>query len=218
MSHHAPARVNYLTGIGLAALLAFGCADEGDAPPRFETAAYQEIDRSFQPLRRDFEGEAGRARLVAVATPTCGFCIEGIEAIYSVLMPRLDQDDVSVFVLWAGVTPGDTGPRTAKAAEMFADSRFRHYFDQSGRIARAFGSLMGLESGRNVTGIFLLYAPDDTWDPRATMMDEPDDYNALLEGWLPAAPQYFMGEHAAVPMPIFDINAMEQQIRMLLSE
>ncbi len=217
MTRHMQSRAPFLIALILFASLIAGC-DDGDAPPRFETAAYAEIDRAFQPLREDFEGEAGRVRLVAVATPTCGYCIVSIESIFTELLPRLDTEDFVVFVLWAGIMPTDTGPRTAKAAEMFQDNRFHHYFDSSGRIARAFGRLIGLDPGLSVTGAFLLYGPDDTWDPHATMMDEPEDHNALLAGWLPGEPRFIMGEHSGVSIPIFDLNSMEQQIMILLSD
>jgi len=217
MSSHMPDRASVLITLILLTSLAAGC-DDGDAPPRFETTVYQEIDRAFQPLREGFEGEAGRVRLVTVATPTCGYCMVTLEGMFTELLPRLDTEDFVVFVLWAGVMPSDTGPRTARAAEMFQDDRVHHYYDPSGRIARAFGTLLGRDPGQSVTGAFLLYGPDDTWDPQATMMDEPEDHNALLAGWLPGEPRLVMGEHSAVPMPQFDVNAMEQQIMVLLSE
>ena len=217
MIRHMPSRAPVPIALILLAALAAGC-DDGDAPPRFETTAYQELNRAFQPLREDFEGEAGRVRLVAVATPTCGYCIVSMESIFTELLPRLGTEDFVVLALWAGIMPTDTGPRAARAAEMFQDDRFHHYFDSSGRIARVFGRLMGLDPGLSVTGAFLLYGPDDTWDPHATMMDEPEGHNALLAGWLPGEPHFIMGEHSGVSMPAFDLNAMEQQIMILLSD
>jgi len=72
-------------------------------------------------------------------------------------------------IVWASLMPTDVTPKIVTLAERYADPRLIHYWDDSGRIARAFAAALGLAPGQSVNNVFLLYGPDDTWDPDRTM-------------------------------------------------
>jgi len=175
------------------------------------------LDRSFQPLRRDFENHAGKARLVAVVSPSCGKCLDGVDALHASFLPRVKSEDLLVMIVWASLMPTDVTPKIVTLAERYADPRLIHYWDDSGRIARAFAAALGLAPGQSVNNVFLLYGPDDTWDPDRTMDQEPADHNALLAGWRPGPWRLRMGEHRAVQMSAFDLNALERAVEALLA-
>jgi hypothetical protein len=176
------------------------------------------LDKAFQPLRTDFEAEGGKVRLVGVVTPSCGDCNASVQDIQTMLLSRIKSEDFEVFMIWTSIMPSDVQPRAEKAAEMWGDPRIFHYWDDSGRIARAFARQAGVDPGRSIYNVFYLYGRNDTWDPDAKMAQEPPNQNALLAGWMPTSPRFRMGEHQLVRLPGWDVNALTAQVEQLLAE
>lgn len=179
---------------------------------------YIELDKAFQPLRRDFEANSDKVRLVAIVTPMCGECIGSMQDVNVRLLSRIKSKDFVVFAVWTSVVPPDVAPRAAQAAEMFTDPRIIHYWEDSGRIARAFGAQAGLDPGQSAYDTFYLYGRNDTWDPQGTMVNEPPNQNALIAGWMPTPPRYRMGDHPTIKEPRFDVNALTKEVETLLAE
>jgi hypothetical protein len=75
-----------------------------------------------------------------------------------------------------------------------------------------------MEEGRSIYNVFFLYGPRDTWDPEAKMASEPKGQNALLAGWMPAAPRVRMGENKQIKLPPLDIELLARKIDELLAE
>lgn len=202
---------------GLALGSAAGCGREGK-PRAANEDAVVDLDRSFQPLRLDFEGAAGKVRLIGIVGPTCGHCLESLTAIHGRLLERVSGRDFEVFIVWSAVMPADVRVRARQHAERWADPRIRHYWDDSGRVARAFGQHAGLPEGRPISNLFYLYGRDDTWDPGGAMANEPPGWNAILEGWQPAAARARWGEHAHLRLPVFDTERIAEKTEELLAE
>jgi len=194
-----------------------GCGREGK-PGMANEDAVVDLDRSFQPLRLDFEGAAGKVRLVGIVGPTCGHCLENLTAIHGRLLERVPGRDFEVFIVWAAVLPADVRVRARQHAERWADPRIRHYWDDSGRIARAFGQHAGLPEGRPISNLFYLYGRDDTWDPGGAMANEPSGWNAILEGWQPAPARARWGGHPHLRLPVFDTGRIAEKVEALLAE
>ncbi len=184
---------------------------KGDLP-------YAVLDKAFQPLRRDFEDADGKVRLVGIVAPTCGECIENAAAIDQRLLPTIPGEEFEVFLVWVCATPPDVEVRTRALVEKYADPRIRHYWDGSGRIARAFGRHAGLPDGAPVYGLFYVYGRADTWDPEGRMASEPAGYNAVLDGWEPAQPRVRTGKHPRLKLPQFSVETLRSQIDQLLTE
>jgi hypothetical protein len=184
---------------------------KGDLP-------YEVLDKAFQPLRRDFEDADGKVRLVGIVTPTCGECIENVAAVDQRLLPAIPGEDLEVFLVWVCTVPPDVEVRTRTLAETYADPRIRHYWDGSGRIARAFGRHAGLADGAPAYGLYYLYGRADTWDPQGKMASEPAGYNAILDGWEPAQPRVRAGKHPRLKLPQFIVDTLRSQIEQLLAE
>jgi hypothetical protein len=199
-------------------LLTPGCG-RGKPEVRHKGALpYAVLDKAFQPLRRDFEDADGKVRLVGIVAPTCGECIEDAAAIDQRLLPAIPGDDFEVFLVWACTIPPDVEVNARKMAERYADPRIRHYWDGSGRIARAFGRHAGLPDGAPAYGLFYLYGRADTWDAEGRMGTEPAGYNAVLDGWEPAQPRARAGKHPRLKLPQFIVETLRSQIEHLLAE
>lgn len=220
----APARIPasplraVLPVFALLLLGALSCSGDRGTGKSDESLPYRSLDKAFQPLRNDFEAESGHVRIVALFTPSCGHCIDAADAISTYLVTRIDSEDLDIFFVWASVAAPDVTPRMARLAERYADPRIRNYWDDSGRIARAFARSLDLDPGRSVWNIIYLYDRDDTWDPEGAMAQEPRDFNALTAGWGPGPPRHRMGEHEALRMPAFKVNSLAQLASELLEE
>ena len=188
-----------------------GARHKGDLP-------YAVLDKAFQPLRSDFEDADGKVRLVGIVAPTCGDCIEFVAAIDQRLLAAIPGEDFEVFLVWVCAVPPDVEVRARDLAERYADPRIRHYWDGSGRIARAFGRHAGLADGIPAYGLFYLYGRADTWDPEGKMASEPAGYNAILDDWEPAQPRARSGKHPRLTLPQFSTETLRSQIEQLLAE
>jgi hypothetical protein len=199
-------------------IIATGCGGAKHEAGRGEELPYAVLDKALQPLRRDFEDADGKVRLVGVVTPTCGDCIEMATDIDERLLPAIAAQDFVVFLVWTCHVPPDVEPGARRCAEKFANPRIRHYWDGSGKVARAFGRHAGLLEGADAYGLFYLYGRTDTWDPQGKMADEPPDYNAALAGWQPADPRARAGRHPHLTLPQFNVETLRPQIEQLLAE
>jgi hypothetical protein len=197
--------------------LGWGCAkqkaaDAGEKP-------YTVLDKALQPLRRDFEGMDGKVRLVGILSPTCGECIEIAAALDERILPAIPDEDFQVLIVWVANVPADVETGARLCAERFADPRIHHYWDGSGRIARAWARHAGMPEGSNGYGICYLYGRTDTWDPQGKMGEEPADYNAVLAGWLPADPRVRAGKNPKLGgLPMFRTETISPYIQQLLAE
>lgn len=176
------------------------------------------IDKSVQPLRRDFEDADGKVRIVATFTPTCGDCLAIMKALDDILLPAVPSPDFEMFVVWCCVIPPDVEVKARALAKQHADPRIHHYWDPSARYARAIGTPMGAPPGSAAYGVVDVYGRNDTWDPTGHMGSEPADYNALLNGWLPSEPLVRCGKHPKLLLPPFDLNMLQEEIGKLLTE
>jgi hypothetical protein len=211
----------FLVGLVLPAGLVFlapGCGGAKQEARRRGDLPYAVLDKAFQPLRRDFEDGDGRVRLVGIVSPTCGECIDNVAAIDERLLPAIPGEGLEVFLVWACTIPADVEVGTRKLAERYADPRIRHYWDGSGRIARAFGRHAGLPDGAPAYGLFYLYGRADTWDPEGRMSSEPAGYNAILDDWQPADPRMRAGKHPRLKLPQFRVETLRSEIERLLAE
>jgi hypothetical protein len=202
----------------LAPMVLLSCSGEGGSGGKKSSLPYKELDNAFQPLRMDFESAAGKVRLVAIVSPTCGDCLDAADVIDTRIVPRVSADDLAVFLVWVSVNPPDVGPRVATMAEQYSDAQFTNYFDNTGRLARAIGRGLGLEPGRSAWDVYFIYGREATWDPEGKMAGERKDFDALTAGWTPAPPRYSMGEHEGVTIPAFNAVTLLQLVQKLAAE
>lgn len=205
-----------------------GCANEGDSPSdqtgdRASEAAegagagsggYAIIDPALQPFRKDFEAGYGRVRLIAIIAPTCGSCLQNARAILDEVLPNLPEGSIDTYFVWSSVLVTDVEPRAVRRVRELDGPGVQHYWDETGRVARAFGRLLQYEG--KAYDCFFIYGPDAIWDAENTMSSEPADFNALLDGWFPLLPDASYTKHREIKLPGFTSEAVLQSIRSLM--
>lgn len=213
--------LSVLTGLVLPALLVLlfpGCGRGKPETRQKGELPYALLDKAFQPLRRDFEDADGKVRIVGLVAPTCGECIANVVALDNQLLPAVPGEDLEVLLVWVCAVPPDVEVRARALSERFADPRIRHYWDSSGRLARAFGRHVGLPDGLPAYGLWYLYGRNDTWDPEGKMGTEPADRNAALDGWEPSPPRARAGQHPRLTLPQFIVETLRSQIEQLRAQ
>ncbi len=143
-----------LVGLCIVLMALAACSGDSDRKPQAVTKDSKEIDLrildpALQPLRRDFEDTYGHTRLVAVLSSSCSDCLENSRRLYQAAMPTLEELGVVVFYVWGAPLPSDTWIRARDLAEEMAAPNLHHYYDESGRVTRAFGRTMGIAPGTN---------------------------------------------------------------------
>lgn len=86
------------------------------------------LENSVEPLRRAFNREASKTRVVVLLSPTCAGCVHGAGGLKSLL----DNDAVNetaVFVVWLPVLPADTEDAAAELGLSLDDRRVAQFFD-----------------------------------------------------------------------------------------
>lgn len=212
------ARFRLLPALAGLAILAPPCGCGKQEAQRGGEKPYAVLDKALQPVRRDFEGMDGKVRLVGIVAPTCGDCLEIGTAIDERLLPSIPTEDFQVFLIWVTSVPPDVEVGARAQAERLADPRIHHYWDGSGRIARAWARHAGMPEGASGYGIFYLYGRTDTWDPQGKMAGEPAGYNAVLDGWQPADPRVRAGKNPKLDLPLFRVETIRPYIEQLLAE
>ena len=83
-------------------------------------------------------------------------------------------------------------------------------------MARAFGRSLQVQG--KAYDCYFLYGPQATWDLDNSMSSEPDDFNALLDGWFPTNPAARFTKNRGISLPTFSPQVLTDAILEMLSE
>jgi len=127
---------------------------------------------SLDALRDDFNAHVDQMRLVALLSPKCALCIEGIKGIFEEVLLAHPHAEIRVEAVWMQAQGGETHDTALSSAHFAPTPRVRHYWDEN--------NLAGHAVGRHLTGreelawdIYLFYEPGKTWGDTPP---EPLDY------------------------------------------
>lgn len=112
-------------------------------------------------LRKEFNDSSDRVRVVALLSPTCGFCQKGQRVVESVFEKYPGNPRLRGFVVWLPMLPNDSEKTAGLQAGSFVDSRVVQQWDGD----RAAGNLLAktLALKGNAWDVYLLYAPGVKW-------------------------------------------------------
>jgi copper chaperone CopZ len=115
---------------------------------------------SVEPLREAFNRARDRVRVVAVLSPTCGWCQKGQGAMKQAF-DHNGSDRLRGFVVWLPMLPNDDGSSAARQAKLWEDSRMIQGWDSEKRIGEAFRGTLKLN--RTAWDVYLIYPPGVEW-------------------------------------------------------
>ena len=127
-------------------------APEADSPEITDFASLQEI----------FNQDAGYVRLVALLSPSCGYCIKGYRYMRKIL-EEVPDERLKMYVVWEPMLSGDTKQLAERMSRRATDPRMVYQAWDNERITgRAWQASMDLQG--IAWDVYFLYASDIEWD------------------------------------------------------
>src|SRR5262245_51639859 len=117
-------------------LLAAGCACFHKAEPARQSAQKVTVlGDSFDALKKEFNTDTSKPRVLALFSPTCGGCIYGAKALQH--EARKTPETVGraeVMIVWVTMLESDNEREARKAARSFDFPGARHFYDGERRV------------------------------------------------------------------------------------
>jgi len=115
-------------------------------------------------LKARFDAAAGGPQLLALVSPTCEVCLDGVSTVLS----GLDEpagDAFMAHIVWLPVLGSDTGDVAAAVARDRRGSRVEHYWDDTASLSRAAHTALGLAAWDRTVAwdVYLLYPSGVSW-------------------------------------------------------
>ena len=144
-------------------------------------------------LKGEFNKQADRVRFVAILSSTCGWCLQGAQAVQKTVMEKMSDKDIRVIIVWTNMLKSDDKESAYYAASMFKDPSIVQFFDGDNR----FGDMVARKinpKGEKAWDIYMFYDKGVEW---TNGIPRPFDYaHQLSESLHPWADQtkYFCGD------------------------
>jgi len=136
-------------------------------PDRPIAAAPQlRVVTTSEELKRLFNEQSQKTRLVLLISPNCGRCKAAARIVERYLLDTVDSKDLVVLVLWEQAVKEDSEEKAAAAAALVPDPRAIHLWMPDPTLADPFGKAAGVKSSPAVD-LYLLYPPHATWGETA---------------------------------------------------
>jgi hypothetical protein len=129
---------------------------------------------------------------VAILSSTCGWCLQGAQAVQKSVIEQMKNKDINVIIVWTNMLKTDDKENAYKAASMFKDPSIVQYFDADNK----FGDLVAQRlspKGEKAWDIYMFFDKDTEWN---NTIPRPFDYahqlSASLHPWADNT-KYFCG-------------------------
>jgi len=144
-------------------------------------------------LKDAFNKQTGKVKFVAILSSTCGWCLQGAQAVQQTVIEQMNKKDIDVIIVWTNMLKSDDKDNAYKAASMFKDPSIVQYFDAENK----FGDMVARRlnpKGEKAWDIYMFFDKEDQW---SNSLPRPFDYaHQLSESIHPWADQtkYFCGK------------------------
>lgn len=148
---------------------------------------------SISQLKDAFNKKTDKVRFVTILSSTCGWCLQGAQAVQQAVIENMAEKNIEVIIVWTNMLKSDDKENAYKAASMFKDPAITQYFDAQNE----FGDLVARRlnpKGSKAWDIYMFFDKDVKWNES---LPRPFDYaHQLSESIHPWADQtkYFCGD------------------------
>jgi hypothetical protein len=168
------------------------------APP---STPYVPLDDDLAPLRKAFNADAGRTRVLMLVAPTWDICLRGVSEVHAALFAREPDPRLRPIVVWVPKVRGKAAS-IPYAAERVPDSRVQHFWDGRGALMNAYQRV--LDISEDAWDVYLVYGPESRW-----------------EGERPPSPRFWMHQLGTPNRPrvrgrYLDVEAFVRETRAVL--
>lgn len=151
-----------------------------------------QILTSVDQIKDAFNKQPDKVKFVGILSSTCGWCLQGAEAIQKSVIEKMTDKNISVIIVWTNMLKTDDKDNAFKAASMFKDPTIVQYFDTENK----FGDLVAKSlnpKGEKAWDIYMFYDKETAWQKT---VPRPFDYAHQLSPaheWVDNT-KYFCGE------------------------
>jgi mercuric ion transport protein len=151
------------------------------------------ILRDLDEIKNAFNKQTDKVRFVAILSSTCGWCLQGAQAVQKTVIEKMRDKDITVIIVWTNMLKSDGKENAYYAASLFRDPSIVQFFDAENK----FGDLVAGKldpKGQKAWDIYMFYDKDVEWK---NDIPRPFDYaHQLSETLYPWADQtkYFCGD------------------------
>ena len=148
---------------------------------------------SLDQLKGAFNRQTDKVRFVAILSSTCGWCLQGAQAVQKTVIEKMSDKNISVIIVWTNMLKSDDKESAYYAASMFKDPSVVQFFDADNK----FGDMVARKlspQGQKAWDIYMFYDKDVEWTGG---IPRPFEYaHQLSESLHPWADQtkYFCGD------------------------
>lgn len=167
------------------------CDDHKDILPTEENKNLK-VMRNLAEIQTAFNQQKGKTRFVAILSSTCGWCIQGAEAINQTVIENMQRKGIEVMIIWTNMVKTDDLKTAYKGASLFKNPRIIQYFDSK----NDFGDLVAKRlssKGQLAWDIYMFFDEDIVWDGS---LPRPFDYahqlSPAIHTWVDKT-KYFCG-------------------------
>src|SRR5690606_2325045 len=76
---------------------------------------------NMEQLKAAFNNQSEKIRFIAVLSSTCGWCLQGAQAVQQTVIEKMKDKDISVIIVWTNMLKSDDKENASYAASMFTD-------------------------------------------------------------------------------------------------
>ena len=144
-------------------------------------------------LKGAFNKQTDKVKFVAILSSTCGWCLQGAQAVQKTVIEKMSDKDIRVIIVWTNMLKSDDKESAYYAASMFKDPAIVQFFDADNK----FGDMVARRlnpKGQKAWDIYMFYDKDVEWTGD---IPRPFEYaHQLSESLHPWADQtkYFCGD------------------------
>lgn len=152
---------------------------------------------TFSDLAEVFNRDQGTVRLVALLSPSCGYCIKGYRYMRKIL-DEVDDERLRMYVVWEPMLSGDSKKLAARMSRKTDDPRMAYQAWDAERVTgETWKEALGLEGV--AWDVYFLYDTDASW---------PYD--------VPTDPDYWQHQGASRQADWLDYDKLKAQIEAAL--
>jgi hypothetical protein len=147
-------------------------------PGEEEPPALHALARGGGELKKQFNQDAGKVRLLLLLAPSSGRCVGGARLVQQKVLGNFADPRVRVYVVWSAIRPGDDRQAAVWAKRHLSDPRALHFWAADSALARGVESQLALKS----PNVYLLFGPEAVWEqklpPATAVMHNLDEGEA----------------------------------------
>lgn len=95
-------------------------------------------------LKRAFDADADKVRLLVTVSPKCGICLASVRMIERYVLGEIGSDELAVYVVWGPMLGGETRADAEQATVFAPGPRVHHYWTPAHDLAAQLSKPLGL--------------------------------------------------------------------------